>query len=454
MTIQSRSPATEEVIKTFNPISLSDIDQKLDLSVSAFEQIRLSSFAERSERMHRLSELLVSDRDRLAELMTSEMGKTFAAAKSEVEKCSWVCDFYADNAERFLADDIIETDATKSFVRHLPIGPVLAVMPWNFPLWQVFRFAAPNLMAGNTCLLKHASNVPQCALAIEEIILRAGFQNGAFQTLLIGSGEVSKIIRDERVRGVTLTGSGPAGSSVAATAGEAVKKSVLELGGSDAFIIMPSAALRQAVETAVKARVINNGQSCIAAKRFIVHADIYDDFIDRMAEALAALKIGDPMADETDMGPLAMPQIRDDLDQQVKKSVEMGARRVSGAEPVSGIGYFFRPGLLDRIPEGASAFSEELFGPVATAFRVPDLGAAITLANRSQFGLASTIFTEDKNEAELAINGIEAGSTFVNAQVASDPRLPFGGVKASGYGRELSRAGILEFVNQKTVWYA
>lgn len=454
MAIESRNPATEQLLRRFDPHSWSEVNQRIEAASSAFNVLRELTFSERSESMQKLGSLLEAERDGLAETMTSEMGKTYASAKAEVDKCAWVCRFYAERAEEFLADEVVETDARRSFVRYLPLGPVLAVMPWNFPFWQVFRFAAPNLMAGNTGLLKHASNVPQCALAIEDIIMRAGFPAGAFQTLLVGSDVVARIIEDPRVRAVTLTGSGPAGSSVAATAGKAIKKSVLELGGSDAFIIMPSADLENAVETAVKARVINNGQSCIAAKRFIVHSDIYNNFIDRMSAKLDALRVGDPMSSDTDIGPLAMPQIRDDLTEQVDGSVQAGARVVTGARPIAGTGYFYQPGLIDQVPEAAPAFSEELFGPVATAFRISSLDKAIALANTSQFGLGSTIFTEEHAEAERAINLLEAGSTFVNAQVASDPRLPFGGVKRSGFGRELSQIGIREFMNVKTVSFS
>ncbi|MFP3943655.1 MAG: NAD-dependent succinate-semialdehyde dehydrogenase, partial [Alphaproteobacteria bacterium] len=384
-------------------------------------------------------------------LMTEEMGKTHKAAVAEAEKCAWVCRFYADNAERFLKDEHIRTEASHSFVRHLPLGPVLAVMPWNFPFWQVFRFAAPALMAGNTGLLKHASNVPRCALAIEEVLREAGFAEGVFQSLLVGVPAVEKILKDGRVRAATLTGSEPAGASVASTAGAQIKKTVLELGGSDPFIVMPSADYDKALRTAVTARNINNGQSCIAAKRFIVHKDIYDRFETDFTERMAALNVGDPMSDGTDIGPLAMAQIRDDVTAQVEDSVHAGAKLLTGGKPRDGKGYFFEPGVLAEIPEDAPAFREEVFGPVALLFRAESFDHAIELANASRFGLGSAIWTTNPKEMSESADRIEAGCTFINAMVASDPRLPFGGVKASGYGRELSELGIKEFVNQKTV---
>ncbi len=386
--------------------------------------------------------------------MTEEMGKTLRAAIAEAEKCAAGCRHYAAHGESYLADQAVPTEAASSYVRHLPLGPVLAVMPWNFPFWQVFRFAAPTLMAGNTALLKHASNVPGCALAIEDLLQRAGFPDGAFQTLLIGSDAVPRVLGDARVVAATLTGSEPAGAAVAAQAGKLVKPTVLELGGSDPFIVMPSADLAAAVKAGVTARTLNNGQSCINAKRFIVHHDVYAEFEERMVAAFDALRVGDPMADTTDIGPLALRSVRDDVASQVDRSVAAGARRLTGAQTIEQPGFWFRPGVLASIPESAPAFHEELFGPVALLFRVDDIDGAIALANRSHFGLGSSVWTTDEREERRFIDELEAGQTFVNAMVASDPRLPFGGVKHSGYGRELGSHGIRAFVNAKTVFVA
>jgi succinate-semialdehyde dehydrogenase/glutarate-semialdehyde dehydrogenase len=383
--------------------------------------------------------------------MTAEMGKTLKGARDEAVKSAWGCRYYAENAEQFLRDEQVAIEGGTSYVAYQPIGPVLAVMPWNFPFWQVFRFAAPALMAGNVGLLKHASNVPQCALAIEDIFRRAGFPEGAFQTLLIGSADVPRLIDDARVMAVTLTGSEPAGRQVASQAGRQIKKTVLELGGSDPFIVMPSANLQAAAATAVKARTINNGQSCIAAKRFIVAEAIAGDFEQRFVAGMQALKIGDPMDETVDVGPLATPQILEDLDKQVQKSVAAGARVLTGGKRLDQPGNYYAPTVLAGIPENAPAYREELFGPVASLFRVPDLDAAISLANDSTFGLGASVWTNDDQERRRFIDDIEAGQVFVNGMTASDPRLPFGGVKASGYGRELSTFGIREFVNIKTV---
>ncbi|MEO0998072.1 MAG: NAD-dependent succinate-semialdehyde dehydrogenase [Pseudomonadota bacterium] len=451
MPIESRNPATGEIVERFDEMDDAGIDAAIGSSVRAHETLKGLSFGERARCMQRAADLLDERKDDYGRMLTGEMGKTLAAAIGEVEKCARVCRYYAENAERQLADRTVVTDASRAFVRYLPIGPVLAVMPWNFPFWQVFRFAAPALMAANTGLLKHASNVPRSALAIETVFHEAGFPDAAFQTLLIGAGKVERVLGDSRVRAATLTGSEGAGRSVAAMAGEQIKKTVLELGGSDAFLVMPSADLGEAVTTAVTARTINNGQSCIAAKRFIVHADIYDAFRDAFAERFEALTVGDPMDSATDIGPLATAAIRDELAAQVDKSVADGATRLVGAEIIDGPGYFYRPGVLADIPEDAPAYSEELFGPVASLFRVDSLDAGIRLANDSRFGLGSAIFTTDDAEIERAASELDAGATFVNSLVASDPRLPFGGVKASGYGRELSAEGIREFVNVKTV---
>jgi succinate-semialdehyde dehydrogenase / glutarate-semialdehyde dehydrogenase len=408
--------------------------------------------ASRARMMARAAEILESEKEEFGRLMTTEMGKPLRAAIEEAAKCAWGCRFYAEKAAEFLADELIPTGATRSFVRYQPLGPVLAVMPWNFPFWQVFRFAAPALMAGNVCLLKHASNVPQCAIAIEEIFRRAGFPEGAFQTLLIGSDQVKRILDNPRVAAVTLTGSEAAGRSVASAAGERIKKTVLELGGSDPFIVMPSADIKEAAKTAVKARVINNGQSCIAAKRFIVAEEIADEFERRFVEGMESLKVGDPMDEATDIGPLATEDMLETLKEQVRETVAQGARILTGGGPLTRPGYYFAPTILTDIHMDSPAYIEELFGPVASLFRVRDLGEAIRLANDTTFGLAASAWTNDGEERDRLIDEIEAGLVFINAMVASDPRLPFGGVKSSGYGRELSREGIREFVNIKTVW--
>jgi succinate-semialdehyde dehydrogenase/glutarate-semialdehyde dehydrogenase len=383
--------------------------------------------------------------------MTSEMGKPLKAAVGEAEKCAWVCRYYAETASHHLADQMISTNAKKSYVHFQPLGPVLAVMPWNFPFWQVFRFAAPALMAGNVGLLKHASNVPQCALAIEDVFRRAGFPNGAFQTLLIGSDAVERILTDRRVVAATLTGSEPAGRSVASIAGKQIKKTVLELGGSDPFIVMPSADLEKAVSTAVRARTINNGQSCIAAKRFIVDAKIYDEFERKFVEQMKALKVGDPLDAATDIGPLATLQILKDLDEQVQRAVVSGARVLTGGKKLEHPGNFYEPTVLVDVDPTTAVSCEEIFGPVAMLFRVNEIDEAIRLANATPFGLGSAAWTNDANEQLQFITELEAGSVFINGMVASDPRLPFGGLKNSGYGRELSEFGIREFVNIKTV---
>jgi succinate-semialdehyde dehydrogenase/glutarate-semialdehyde dehydrogenase len=383
--------------------------------------------------------------------MTLEMGKPIRAAIQEAEKCAAACYYYAENGARFLTDEPAPVKGAHSFVRYQPLGPVLAVMPWNFPFWQVFRFAAPALMAGNVGLLKHASNVPQCALAIEDVFRHAGFPDGAFQTLLIGSDWVNGVIEDPRVCAVTLTGSVGAGTKVAAAAGFQIKKTVLELGGSDPFVVMPSADLEEAVATAVRARTINNGQSCIAAKRFIIHRRIADDFESRFVERMSALKVGDPLEEETEVGPLATEEVLAGLREQVRKTVEMGARVLVGGDRIERPGFFFAPTVLANIPPGSPAYREELFGPVASLFRVDSMKEAILVANDTSFGLGACAWTNDEREAELYIERVEAGMVFINGMVASDPLVPFGGIKHSGYGRELSHQGIREFVNVKTV---
>ncbi len=452
MAIATVNPATGETLQTFEAHSDDQIEERLRLAAAAFHQHRRSPFAVRAEKMMRAAEILETEKERFGRLMTTEMGKPLKSAMEEAAKCAWVCRYYAETAEQMLADKIVETNATLSFIRYQPLGVVLAVMPWNFPFWQVFRFAAPALMSGNCGLLKHASNVPQCALAIEEIIHRAGFAEGAFQTLLVGSDKVQTIIDDPRVAAVTLTGSEPAGRSVGSQAGKQIKKSVLELGGSDPFIVMPSADLDEAVKTAVKARTINNGQSCIAAKRFILAEDIADEFERRFVRSMQSLKVGDPMDETTDIGPLATADILSDLDEQVRKSVTAGARILTGGHKLERAGYYYAPTVLTDIPEDSPAYREELFGPVASLFRARDVKDAIRIANDTNFGLGSSAWTNDERERARFIDELEAGSVFINGMVASDPRLPFGGVKHSGYGRELNLHGIHEFLNIKTVW--
>jgi succinate-semialdehyde dehydrogenase/glutarate-semialdehyde dehydrogenase len=452
MPIASINPATGEIVKTFDELSDSEIQHKLERAIDTFNEYRHTTFGERTEKMLRAAAILEDEKERLAVTMTTEMGKPIKAAKAEAEKCAWVCRYYAENAERFLADETIETNASRSYIHYQPLGPVLAVMPWNFPFWQVFRFAAPALMAGNVALLKHASNVPASAIAIEDVFREAGFPKGAFQTLLIGSDAVGRLIEDERIRAVTLTGSERAGSQVASTAGKLIKKTVLELGGSDPFIVMPSADLEEAVKTAVTARTINNGQSCIAAKRFIISEEIADEFEQRFVREMEALYVGNPMDDTVQIGPLATAQILSDLEEQVSKSVELGARVLIGGKRLEHDGFYYSPTVLTDIPEGSPAYEEELFGPVASLFRASDLDHAIKIANDTSFGLGASAWTNDNAEQERFIEELEAGCVFINGMVVSDPRLPFGGVKRSGYGRELGVNGIREFVNIKTVW--
>ena len=452
MPIASINPATGETLKTFEPLTKAQIDEKLQQASDTFRVYRETSFAERSAMMTRAAEILEAEKQDLAWVMTTEMGKPIKVAVGEAGKCAWVCRYYAETAQQHLADELVETDAGKSYVKFQPLGPVLAVMPWNFPFWQVFRFAAPALMAGNVGLLKHASNVPQCALAIEDIFRRAGFPAGAFQTLLVGSDAVEGILKDRRVVAATLTGSEPAGRSVASIAGGEIKKTVLELGGSDPFIVMPSANFEQAVTTAVKARTINNGQSCIAAKRFIVSKEIYAEFERRFIEEMKALAVGDPMDESTEIGPLATEQILKDVDEQVKTSVAAGAILLTGGKKLECTGNFYQPTVLANIPKDSPAYSEEVFGPVALLFSVDNIDEAIELANATTFGLGASAWTNDESERNRFIDNLEAGCVFLNGMVASDPRLPFGGIKNSGYGRELGEFGIREFVNIKTVW--
>jgi succinate-semialdehyde dehydrogenase/glutarate-semialdehyde dehydrogenase len=450
--ISTVNPATGEEIRTFEALTEEGIDDKVQRAADTFREYKKTSFEERARMMLRAAEILEEEAEDFGRLMTSEMGKTLAAATAEAKKCARGCRYYAENAERFMADEEVELEGARAYIRYEPLGPILAIMPWNFPFWQVFRHAAPALMAGNVILLKHASNVPQCALAIEDIIHRAGFPEGAFQTLLISSSQVQTVIDDPRVKAVTLTGSEGAGRSVGAEAGENIKPSVLELGGSDPFIVMPSADLAKAVGAAVTSRTLNNGQSCINAKRIIVHEEIADEFERRFVEKMSSLKVGDPMSEETEMGPLATPQILEDVDDQVRKSVEAGARVLTGGEPMERDGNFYPPTVITDIPEDSPAYREEIFGPVASLFKVRDIDEAIRVANDTFFGLGSSAWTNDPQEQERFINEIEAGMVYVNRMTESTPEIPFGGAKNSGYGRELSHFGIHEFTNIKTVW--
>ena len=454
MAIATINPATGEVIKTFTPLSEAEIEKKVQLAVSTFKAERKTPFAVRAQRMLKAAEILERDKDKFAHLMTLEMGKPYKAAVAEAVKCTTACRYYAENAERFMADEVVETGAKKSFVRYLPIGPILAVMPWNFPFWQVIRFAAPALMAGNVGLLKHASNVPQCALALEGLFLKAGFPEGAFQTLLIGSSQVDALLNDPRIVAATLTGSEQAGIQVGVGAAKRIKKVVLELGGSDPFIVMPSADLDTAVATAVQARVQNNGQSCIAAKRFIVADSIAAEFERKFVAKMESLQIGDPFDEKTELGPLATPDAVKDLDRDVQTTVKAGAKLLTGGHPLKRQGNFYAPTVLTNIPKNSPAYGEEFFGPVASIFRVKDQDEAIRIANDVRFGLGASAWTNDDAERERFINELEAGMVFINKMVASDPRVPFGGVKASGHGREMAMVGMREFLNAKTVWIA
>ena len=453
MSIASTNPTTGETFATFQALSSKEIDEKLGFAAKAFASHRKSLFAERAESLRKAAQILEDESERLGRLMTAEMGKTLKSAIAEAQKCATACRYYAEHGAAQLADVVIETNASRSFIRYQPLGPVLAIMPWNFPFWQVFRFAAPSLMAGNVGLLKHSSNVPGCALAIEDVLKRAGFAEGVFQTLLIEPNQVERVLEDDRVAAVTLTGSEPAGRAVAGRAGQQIKKSVLELGGSDPFVVMPSADLEATAKAAVSARTINNGQSCIAAKRFIVAESVYEEFEGMFAREMARLTVGDPMDSQTDVGPLATAKIRDELHEQVVRAREAGASVLLGGKKMAGAGFFYEPTVLVNVARSSPVFREELFGPVAMLFRVRDAAEAIEVANDSPFGLGSSVWTNEAGEAELFVDELEAGQVFVNGPVASDARLPFGGVKRSGYGRELSSVGIREFVNWKTVWW-
>ena len=452
MAIASINPATGKLLKTFEPHSDAQIDEKLQRAKDAFCRFRKTSFAERGKTMSKVAAILEGEKELYGRMMTTEMGKTFRSAVEEAVKCAWACRHYAEHAEKFLADEAVDTGAAKSYVRYQPLGPVLAVMPWNFPFWQVLRAAAPAIMAGNVMLLKHASNVPQCALMIEDLFRRAGFPEGVFQTLLIGASKVDAILNDPRVFAATLTGSEGAGVQVGIGAAQRVKKVVLELGGSDPFIVMPSANLDEAVSTAVKARILNNGQSCINAKRFIVHESIAEEFQKRFVHTMESLKVGDPFDEKTDLGPLSTESGLKDIEDQVERSVKAGARVVTGGKKLERSGYFYAPTVMVEIPKGSPAYAEEFFGPVANLFRAKDIDQAIRIANDTRFGLGSSVWTNEPEERERFINDIESGMVFVNRMVASDPRLPFGGVKWSGYGRELGVHGVREFTDIKTVW--
>jgi succinate-semialdehyde dehydrogenase/glutarate-semialdehyde dehydrogenase len=452
MAIATTNPATGQTVRTFAPLSEPELERRIQCAADTFRRYRRTPIGERLRMLQRAADILESEKEDFGRLMVTEMGKTMKAAVEEAAKCAWGCRFYVENAERLLGDEIVETNATRSFITYQPIGPILAVMPWNFPFWQVFRFAAPALAAGNVGLLKHASNVPQCALAIEEIFRRAGFAEGCFQTLLIETESVRRVIDDPRVVAVTLTGSTGAGSQVASAAGKQIKKAVLELGGSDPFVVMPSANLETAARTAVRARTINNGQSCIAAKRFIVAESIADEFERRLVTGIRSLVVGDPMDPATDVGPLANEAQIKTLVDQVQRSVRAGARLLTGGRPLERAGYYFAPGVLTDITRDSPAYSEEVFGPIALLFRARNIDEAIRIANDSPFGLGASAWTNDTREQNRFITELEAGMVFINGMVASDPRLPFGGIKGSGYGRELSAYGLREFVNIKTVW--
>ncbi|MBR8831798.1 MAG: Succinate-semialdehyde dehydrogenase [NADP(+)] 1 [Chroococcopsis gigantea SAG 12.99] len=452
MAIATVNPTTGETIKTFTPLTPEEIEAKITGAGRAFEEYKQIPFSQRSQWLGKAADILEAREKELATTMTIEMGKTLRSAGAEVQKCALVCRYYAENGVAFMEDAPSITDAAASFVRYQPLGIILAVMPWNFPLWQVFRFAAPALMAGNVGLLKHASNVPQCALAIEDILSKAGFPAGVFQTLLIGAPAVAPLMEDSRIKAATLTGSESAGISLAVAAAKQIKKTVLELGGSDPFIVLDSADIGKAVSTAVTARMLNNGQSCIGAKRFILHEAIADKFEASMIEKFKALKVGDPFDEATDIGPLATPSILQDIAAQVDKTVAMGGKIKFGGYKLDGPGNFYAPTILTDIPTGSPGQYEEFFGPVALLFRVPDISTAIALANDSPFGLGASAWTTKPEEIDRLVNEIEAGAVFINAMTKSDPRLPFGGTKRSGYGRELSKEGLYEFVNTKTVW--
>ena len=446
------NPATGNTEKEISAWSDTQVEAALAEAAAVAPQWAATPLARRCELMKQAAQVLRDNAGAYAKIVTLEMGKLLRDARAEIEKCAWVCEYYAEEGPGFLQDEPIESDAGKSYVAYLPIGTVLAVMPWNFPFWQVFRFAAPALVAGNTGLLKHASNVPQCALAIEEVFHKAGFPQGVFRALMIRASQVSRVIEDKRVHAVTLTGSEPAGRQVASTAGSSLKKSLLELGGSDAFIVLEDADLDLAVQGAITSRYLNTGQSCIAAKRFIVVDAIAEDFVARFKAGVEALRVGDPMDPATNIGPMARTDLRDDLHRQVQDSIDAGAIAVTGCEPLPGPGAFYKPSIIDRVEPGMRAYSEELFGPVAIVIRARDEADALRIANDTEFGLGGSVWTRDSERGERLARQVQSGTTFVNGFVKSDPRLPFGGIKRSGYGRELSHHGMHEFVNAKTIW--
>jgi succinate-semialdehyde dehydrogenase/glutarate-semialdehyde dehydrogenase len=451
MPIQSVNPANGVLLRSFTPLTSEALLEKIALAQAAFVDYASVPLNHRELCMRKLADLLESETDELGALISAEMGKPILAARAEVVKCASACLYYADHAERILAPEPVDIGADEAYVRWDPLGIVLAVMPWNFPFWQVFRFLAPALMAGNVGLLKHASNVPQCALAIEELVRRAGFPRGVFQTLLIEASQVEMVLADERVAAVTVTGSEAAGRAIAAQAGWLIKKSVLELGGSDPFIVMPSADLALAVDAAVRARCVNSGQSCIAAKRFLIADEIYDDFELRFVDGMDAMKIGDPARETTEIGPLATAAQVDELDTQVQAAVAAGGRLLTGGERMLGKGYYYEPTVIADVSRTAAVYREEIFGPVALLFRVRDIDEAIAVANDTQFGLGASVWTHNEAEQRRFAVELQSGAVFFNAPVASDARLPFGGIKRSGYGRELSAAGMREFLNAKTV---
>lgn len=451
--VKSVNPFTGETLKVFTSPTKKELEQHLEIGQEAFYSWRTTSFTERSKLMSKAGKELKDHRVKYAKIISLEMGKIMKESLAEVDKCAWVCDYYAEKAEEFLAPEQIKlADGHKAKVIHQPLGIILAVMPWNFPFWQVFRFAAPTLMAGNTGILKHASNVPQCSLAIQEVFVNAGFPKGVFQSLLIGSEETTELIADDRIKAVTLTGSEKAGSAVAAVAGKHIKKSLLELGGSDPFIVLKDANIKAAAQVGVMARMINFGQSCIAAKRFIIEAEVYDEFLELFTMELKKLKQGDPFDEDSDYSCMARPDLAADLYAQIKDSENAGAKIHYGGEKPENNSALFQPTILTEIPKNSPAYSEELFGPVATIFRVKDEQEAIALANDSEFGLGSSLWSGNQEKAEQLASQIESGAVFLNAMVASNPHLPFGGIKKSGFGRELSRFGILEFVNSKTIY--
>lgn len=450
--IASINPATGELLRTFEPLSDAEVDKKIGRAMEAFARYRRSPRSTRASLLARAGEILEKEKERYGRLMTLEMGKLLREAVAEASKCAWVCSYYAEHGEQFLADERVDTGGAKTFISYQPLGPILAIMPWNFPFWQLFRFAAPTLMAGNVVLLKHASNVPQCALEIEDVFRQAGFPEGVFQTVLVEAGKVDGMLADPRIVAATLTGSEFAGIEVGVAAAKRIKKVVLELGGSDPFIVMPSANLEQAVESAVKARVQNNGQSCIAAKRFIIAEPVAEQFVDEFVKRMAALRLGDPFEPNTQLGPLATAAGVVSLDKHVRETVDQGARLLTGGRPLEQPGNFYPPTVLSRIPQGSPGDREELFGPVACLFPAHDAGDAIRIANQSPFGLGASVWTNDEPERNRFVGELETGMLFVNRVVASDPRMPFGGVKRSGYGRELGSHGIREFTNIKTVW--